>query len=247
MYLLLQLIDSRKVNRYFYLHTKRNAMKRLLTICLLGTFTSAFAQQKLKVDNAQLLKTQSFAFVATSIEKRPGTDGSSGYNFDMSAYGTAVVASTTSIQQSLAYTSNTTGPGSAYTDKYYESAAGDGSYFTAYGIPLAKGAKKQLNLDTSAVYFNWKGSKLVLSNVENPKTLNDINSSSFAVIPSVNVKTKLSSKKDGSSRLILKINADKDYKIFYLNVQSDGKAVLQTPPNKHESTYIHGYIMPKLD
>jgi hypothetical protein len=218
-------------------------MKQLITICLLGIFTSSFAQQKLKIDNVELLKTQNFAFVATSIEKRPGTNGSSSNNF---TYGLGVVASTTSIEQSLAYTSNTTGPGSAYTDLYYASAAGDGSYFTAYGIPLAKGAKKEANLDSNAVYLNWEGDNLMLSNTSNPKSLNDINSNSYTLVRSKNIKTKLSSKKDGTTKLILKIGGNEDPKTLYLNVQSDGRAVLQTPPNKDESTYIHGYIIPKL-
>ena len=222
-------------------------MKHLLTICLLGIFTSSYAQEKLKLANADLLKTKDFAFVATSIEKRPGTDGSSGYNLDMTGYGSAVVASTTSIAQSLAYTSNTVGPGSSYTNMYYRSAEEGGSYFTAYGIPLAKGAKKEPTIDTNAVYFNWEGDNLMLSNLENPRSLNDINSNSFSLIQSKNIKTKLSNKKDGSAKMVLKISGTKGSKILYLNVQNDGKAVLQTPPNKHQSTYIHGYVIPKLD
>ena len=222
-------------------------MKHFLTFCLLVYLTPIHAQETSHIDIAKLLKTQRFAFIATGIRNKPGTNGSSGYNFETNYY-SGPVASTTSIQQSLAYTSaNVGGAGSAYSEMYYRSAGGDGSYFTAYGIPVAKGAtKKEITSIKEAMYFQHNESNFVVSELDNPKSISEINGNLYELIPSKNVKIKTSNKKDGSAIITYKFKEKGETKTFYLNVQKDGKAILQTPPTKEVSTYIHGYVLDTL-
>jgi len=219
-------------------------MKHFLTFCLLVYLTPIHAQETSHIDIAKLLKTQRFAFVATGIKNKPGTNGSSGYNFESNYY-SGPVASTTSIQQSLAYTSaNVGGAGSAYSEMYYRSAGGDGSYFTAYGIPVAKGAKiSEIKSIHEVMYFQHNESNLVMSELDNPKSISDINGNLYEIIPPKNIKTKISNKKNGSAVITYKIKEKGETKTFYLNVQKDGKAILQTPSTEDVSTYIHGYII----
>ena len=218
-------------------------MKQFIILCLLAYAIPSIAQQIARGDVADLLKSGHFSFVVTKIEKKPGLNGSLGFKTDGPTW-FGVPAGTTSIRESLFYTSNTFGPGSAYSQEYYKSAAGDGSYFSAFQIPLAEVGKEVIKAPVDkAVYFVQTNSDFLISKLDNPNTLEQIQNDGGQNITSKNISVKSSKKNDGIVLLTYKITDSDGVKKWYLEVMPDGKATLQTPPTRTEKTILSGYIL----
>lgn len=209
-------------------------MKQLLMFCLIAYAGVAMAQKEMSENIQQVLKSQKFAFLATKVEKKPGTNGSSGYNFDVPNYSN-VNPSTASIQTSLSITSQDGRFPVAETDRYYRLASGDGSYFTAYNINNKISRDKKLALD-GKVFLAQNESTLQLGKITNKEI-------DYQLLTTPAFKVKSIKQKKNKTIITYKIKNGDFFKTVFLEVDQDGNAIFQDEATADSRLYVYGHIV----
>jgi len=213
-------------------------MKKILLICLLAYLAPAAAQEK--IDKlSKSIEDKNFAFVVSEIKKKPGFNGSSGYNFKTANF-TQQNPSTLSTQTSKMITSSSPVDNSELI-RYYRLSALDGSYFTAYNID---NSLKSTSNDTvaEAIYLIQKNNELLISTVKNPNSVNEIMQKDFYAMKESTYKLKHSKKNKSSQVLTYILGSGNNKSKIYLEIFSDGKATLQQEAKAETTTFLNGYI-----
>lgn len=210
--------------------------KRYLITCLtFGLLNSVFAQQDDLVSN--LIKSKQFAIVISKVENKPGLNGSSGQgpyiNLD------ALNPSTTSMYTSKEIT-NDAPIDSWLLREYYQLASGNGSYFNAYNINFDE-SNPGTRVPASFIFLVQQPDELLLTS-SGIQFYND-RSEELSAYTTEDFKLISKKKKDNRWLLKYKVGKKKDKRIFYLEVDENGQAMLQDQPSAQSKRVMYGNIL----
>ncbi len=211
--------------------------KRLLLSCLtMSLLSSAFAQKNDLVSS--LIEKKQFAFVASKVEQKPGTNGISANgnpaNFDR------LNPTTISIETSKKITTDASVASAVLTD-YYRYGT-DGSYFNVMNIKKNNSYVPPLSLNES-IYLVQMPEKLLM--VKQMYAFAGLDSVANEALDTYSAKEfKLLSKKKSDNQWLLKYRVGKGQKkkIFYLKVEEDGRAILQEEAGIDNQNVVYGKI-----
>ena len=215
-------------------------MRKFLLVCLLAYAATAAAQEKSGLPVADLIKSRSFVFVVSDVQKKPGFNGVYGYGSQPRYINPNPSAMT--ISQSERVTSLTPGAsGSNVQVEYYRLSQLDGSYFTAYNIPQPRNSNS-IDDKGEQIYLTQKGNGIIISESKNPKSVAELKNAGAYTLSANNYKIKSSKKSDGSLTLTYTLKGGDQKQTFYIDVDQLGNAVLIQEPTKEFTTYMYGKI-----
>jgi hypothetical protein len=211
---------------------------RFLLACLtFGLLNNASAQQDNFISN--LIDSKNFAFVVSKVEKKTGLNGSSGIAPYINIG--AINPSTTSMYTSKEITTNAPVTSFVLSD-YYQLAAGDGSYFNAYNIKN-KQHNPEARVSDNFIFLVQQPDKLLLTTSKRPQYTGNGSSEELKAYTPENFKLVSKKKKDNGWLLKYKVGKRKDKRVFYLEVDQNGHAVLQDQPSEHNTNIMYGNIL----
>ncbi|WP_113654502.1 hypothetical protein [Pedobacter namyangjuensis] len=219
-------------------------MKKILLICLLAYLAPAAAQEK--IDKlSKSIEDKNFAFVVDNVKTKGSKAGYisvTGPNLytdanpsTLSPAASERLTSQTNINQ-LAFTSE--------KQEYYNRILGDGSYFPP-GY-LKSNFKSTDSTKSQAVYLIQDDHELKIITTENPKNVKEIYKSSFLAFSNDAYKIKSFKKKKDGYAIVYVLKTGNNTRKLYLNIDNNGKAILQGEPNGQTTTYFYGEILPIL-
>lgn len=212
--------------------------KRFLILCLtIGLLNSAFAQNNDLVSN--LIRSKQFAFVVSRVENKAGLNGSSGLSPYVSIG--AINPSTASMYTSKEITTDAS-VSSFVLMNYYQLAAGNGSYFNAYNIQSNEYTSVP-KVPESFIFLVQQPEKLLLTTSKSPLYIQNAISEELKAYTPENFELISKKKKDNSWLLKYKVGKKKAKRVFYLEIDNNGRAVLQDQPNEHATKVMYGNIL----
>lgn len=209
----------------------------LITYLTFGLLNSVFAQQDDLVST--LIKSKQFAFVVSRIENKPGLNGTSGIAPYINIG--AINPSTVSMYTSKQITTDAPVSSFALSD-YYQLAAGSGSYFNAYNIH-SKEYNSAPKVPESFIFLVQQPKALLLTTSKSPLYVQNVSSEELKAYTPENFKLMSKKKKDNRWLLKYKVGKKKDKRVFYLEVDDKGHAVLQDQPSEHTTKVMYGNIL----
>lgn len=213
-------------------------MKKLLTVCLLAYASHALAQIKsTEVDS--LIKNKTFKFVVTEVKQKYPMKASSN-NLPIPESDNVNAALTTPAQRLEITSTPIAASGEYVREQYNKLERVDATYTTAF---QESGKKKSVSANTNyAFYLIQEQDKIEVNSAKNPTAIYKIKTSDFYSISNSNYKLKSVKKNNGKWVLTYHIKDGDKSNIFYLDVNSDGSAVL----TNGAATILNGFIVPSV-